>query len=185
MKTKILDRKDPILRKQAVPVADSEFGSTKLKKEIEAMKKALHGEDDGVAIAAPQIGISKRIFVVSGKILTMIRRGVNEEELGEDTMEDEIYINPEISKLSKKRTLLEEGCLSVRWLYGKVMRSDKARVRAYDFDGRPFSVDGSGLLAQIFQHEIDHLDGVLFIDKAEDIEDFPPQREHHAKRKSA
>jgi len=62
----------------------------------------------------------------------------------------------------------------VRYLYGKTMRSKKARVRAHDADGNAFEFGGAGLLAQIFQHETDHLDGTLFIDKATDVHDVPP-----------
>ncbi len=69
---------------------------------------------------------------------------------------------------------MPEGCLSVRWLYGKVRRSSKALIRAFDEHGNLFTRGGSGLLSQIFQHEIDHLNGILFIDTAENIEDIPP-----------
>ena len=71
---------------------------------------------------------------------------------------------------------MPEGCLSVRWLYGKVSRAEKARVRAYDETGKLFEMGGSGLLAQVFQHETDHLNGVLFVDTAIDIEDLPPEK---------
>lgn len=69
---------------------------------------------------------------------------------------------------------MPEGCLSIRWLYGNTVRSTKATIKAYDERGKIFTRGGSGLLAQIFQHETDHLNGVLFIDTAEDIEDIPP-----------
>ena len=82
--------------------------------------------------------------------------------------------NPEILKTSKEKMVVEEGCLSVRWLYGRVKRSQKTMVRAYDESGKMFTMGGSGLLSQAFQHEIDHLDGVLFIDKATDIKNIPP-----------
>jgi peptide deformylase len=176
MKHNILQKDEPVLRAFAEPVQESEFGTKELLKQIEAMSIALHGEDDGVAIAAPQIGISKRIFIVSGRTLGMLKSGKSFEELSaSDHLKDMVFVNPEIQKLSKKKTLLEEGCLSVRWLYGKVERSEKARIRAHDENGRGFTVDASGLLAQIFQHETDHLNGVLFIDKAKDLEDLPPQ----------
>ena len=71
---------------------------------------------------------------------------------------------------------MEEGCLSVRWKYGKVMRSEKATITAYDENGKKFSRGATGLIAQIFQHETDHLDGVLFIDKADNIVDLPPKK---------
>jgi peptide deformylase len=69
---------------------------------------------------------------------------------------------------------MEEGCLSLRWLYGKVKRSARVTVEAYDEEGKKFSRGAGGLLAQIFQHEIDHLNGRLFIDTATDVVNIPP-----------
>ena len=81
-----------------------------------------------------------------------------------------VFINPVITKLSRKKIWTPEGCLSVRWLYGEVARADKATIRAYDEHGKVFTRGGSGLIAQIFQHETDHFDGTLFIDKARNVE---------------
>ncbi|MDB5194443.1 MAG: peptide deformylase, peptide deformylase [Parcubacteria group bacterium] len=182
MKTTILQKDEPVLRKTAEAVKEAEFGTKELLHTIEKMRTALHSEDDGVAIAAPQIGISKRIFLVSGRTLGTLKSGKGYEEFEEeDALPDLIFINPEIQKLSRKKMLVEEGCLSVRWLYGKVSRAEKARVRARDKNGKTFTVDSSGLLAQIFQHETDHLNGILFIDKATDLEDLPPKT--YAKQK--
>lgn len=128
------------------------------------MKELLHGEDDGVAIAAPQINIPLRIFVVSKRALPK-------------ALEDMVFINPTITKLGKKKEMVSEGCLSVRWKYGMVKRSLTATVRATNMEGNEFVMSGKGLLAQIFQHETDHLNGVLFIDKAVDVEDLPPNKE--------
>jgi peptide deformylase len=176
MRNKILNREDPILHKVADFVSGEELKTPAFKKILAKLKNALHTQDDGVAIAAPQIGVSKRIFLVNGKTLGMLRSGKSYENMSpEDEMPDMAFINPEIIKLSKKKRLLEEGCLSVRWLYGKVERAEKARVKAVDEDGKAFTIDASGLLAQIFQHEIDHLNGILFIDKAIEIEDHPPE----------
>ena len=86
-----------------------------------------------------------------------------------------VYINPVITKKSREKKLMEEGCLSVRYLYGKVNRSTKASIEGYDEFGNFFKKGGAGLLAQIFQHETDHLDGVLFIDSAIDLENIPPE----------
>ena len=88
-----------------------------------------------------------------------------------------VFINPEIIKLSKEKKKVDEGCLSVRPLFGKIERRVRAKVRAYDPSGQIFERGGSGLLAQIFQHEIDHLNGILFIDKATDIKEIPPNDE--------
>jgi len=148
------------LRKIADEVAEKEFGSVKLLKNLEDMREALESQDDGVALAAPQIAITKRIFVVSPKIL---KDGSAPKDL------PLVYINPVITKISKDKKKMDEGCLSVRPLYGVVKRSSRVTVEAKDENGDEFSVSAAGLLAQIFQHEIDHLDGVLFIDKATNI----------------
>lgn len=125
------------------------------------MNTALDREEDGVAIAAPQIAVPLRIFVVSKKA---------SKQLSANTA----FINPEIIRLGKLKAELSEGCLSVRWKYGTVKRSTSATVRAINAEGNEFVMNGRGLLAQIFQHEIDHLNGVLFIDKAKNVEDLPP-----------
>lgn len=164
----IREKDDPILFKKSVVVDPKEIGSVKIQEIISDMKKALHSQDDGVAIAAPQIGVSLRIFIVAGKTLAMI---AGDEK---KPTEDMVCINPEIIKQSKKTEWMEEGCLSVRYLYGKVKRATKITIRAYNEKGVAFTRGGSGLLAQIFQHEIDHLDGILFVDKAEEIHEMLP-----------
>ena len=75
----------------------------------------------------------------------------------------------------KTKQVMEEGCLSVRWLYGEVKRATKATVTAYDITGKKFTRSSSGLLAQIFQHEIDHLDGILFTDKTKELKEYQPK----------
>lgn len=166
--TLILDREAPVLREKANEVPVDKIASSEIKKTISQMRSALYGEDDGVAIAAPQIGVGLRIFLVRGSIL----KGDVEESLG--TAEDLVFINPEIVKTSKKTRPMEEGCLSVRWLYGEVKRYEKITITAYDERGVQSEYGATGLLAQIFQHEIDHLEGILFIDKAENVRDLPP-----------
>jgi peptide deformylase len=136
--------------------------SPEIKKIIEKMKVALHGEEDGVAIAAPQINEPLRIFVVS-------KKGIPK------AIDDMVFINPTIVRLGKKKEAMSEGCLSVRWKYGMVKRAATATIKAYNDDGNEFVMSAKGLLAQIFQHETDHLNGVLFIDKATDVEDLPPE----------
>ncbi len=157
---------DPILRDFAEPVPLEEIKSEKIKKIIMDMKNALAKEDEGVAIAAPQIGIPLRIFVVSKKIFELL----DATKSVKDKLDDLVFINPEIIKLSKDKEVMEEGCLSVRDYYGKIKRATKASVRAYDENGKVFERGGSRLLAQIFQHEIDHLNGILFTDSAKDVQ---------------
>lgn len=158
---KIVQKDNPVLREKALEVPVEQISSPKIRKILEDMKSALASQDDGVAIAAPQIGAPLRIFVVSGKAFR--------EDFGEKPDKDMVFINPVISKLSREKEEMEEGCLSVRYLYGKVKRAKKATVRAYDEEGKIFERGGSGLMAQIFQHETDHLDGILFTDHAKEV----------------
>jgi peptide deformylase len=161
----IVQHPHKVLRKKATAVTD--FGS--VGKILEEMFESLASQDDGVALAAPQISVSKRIFVISPRI----------EEIG-DKMKDDfrtVFINPKIVKKSNDSKLMEEGCLSLRYKYGKIRRASRVKIKAYDEEGNQFEIEGTGLLAQIFQHEIEHLDGILFIDGAIDLKDLPPKDE--------
>ncbi len=172
-----------VLRQVALEVPVKSIATPKIKKILKEMSKALAQQDDGVAIAAPQIGYSLRIFVVSGKVFNndfienraARRRGETKEIIKVEKTPDKVFINPVLSKLSREREWMPEGCLSVRWLYGKVHRSKKAFVEAYDENGKKFKLGASGLLAQIFQHETDHLNGILFHDFAKDLREELPE----------
>lgn len=161
--TAIVQEPNQVLRRTAAPVAVADIQSEVIKDVIDQMRVALTAEEDGVAIAAPQIGKSLRIFVVAKRA---------SKQLTEDT----VFINPEIIRIGKKKEDLSEGCLSVRWKYGLVKRSTSCTVRALNADGNEFVMSGRGLLAQIFQHEMDHLNGILFIDKATNVQDLPPEK---------
>ena len=165
---KIVKKDSKILRSIAKEVPLKNIKSATIKKVLADMKEALLSQKDGVAIAAPQINKSLRIFIV---VEDMFNAG---DEDSEAVPFYKTFINPTIAKLSKKQNELEEGCLSVRWKYGKVKRSSKATVQAYDEKGRSFTYSASGLLAQIFQHETDHLNGILFTDKAVDLRNIKP-----------
>jgi peptide deformylase len=154
------DPKNP-LREEARLIKKNEFGTDYLKEVISVMQKTLAKESDGVALAAPQIALSLRIFVISPNAY---QENAKWKPL--------VFINPTITKISKKTADMQEGCLSVRWIYGKTTRSVGATVEAYDVEGNKFSYGATGLIAHIFQHEIDHLDGVLFIDHGFDFEEF-------------
>ncbi|MES2059520.1 MAG: peptide deformylase [Patescibacteria group bacterium] len=171
---KIVQNGDKVLREKAKEIKISDIQSAKIQGVLKAMQKALNGEGDGVAIAAPQIGESLRIFIVSGRAFD-IEDGVYDEGRKKPIAKDLVCINPVLTKLSRDKADMDEGCLSVRYLYGKVKRSTKATITAHDENGKKFTRGGSGLLAQIFQHETDHLDGILFIDKAKDVIDMPPE----------
>lgn len=171
----IIQNGDQVLRKISKEIPISTITKPKIQKIIADMNSALDSQFDGVAIAAPQIGESIRMFIVSGKIFdeTFVRGKFSKDDLYlKDHRDNMVFINPILSKISKDKKLLIEGCLSVRPLYGKVRRATRATVEAYDEHGHKFVKDASGLLAHIFQHEIDHLDGVLFIDKAKDLQEI-------------
>lgn len=177
MPKKIVQKEDRVLRQSAKEIAVNEIKTLKIQKILKEMSAALKSQDDGVAIAAPQIGYSLSIFVVAGKIFHKdFVKG--EEELkkipAKEIPKDLVFINPKIIKFSKEKVWVPEGCLSVRWLYGKAQRSKKVTLVAYDENGKKFQRGASGLLAQIFQHETDHLKGILFIDHAKDIREELP-----------
>jgi len=119
------------------------------------MSETLANQKDGVALSAPQVGENVRIFIVSHKLF--------------DNDTDQVFINPIITNRAKEIQEMEEGCLSIRGWYGMVQRNTKVTIEALDAKGEKTNRGASDLLAQIFQHEIDHLDGILFTDKATDL----------------
>jgi peptide deformylase len=172
----ILQDGDPLLRSMARAVSEPEFGTKELEVTVRAMAESLDAEQDGVAIAAPQVGIPLRIFLVRHDRIHAIKQGdpVPEPDLG-------VYINPEITRTSRRTDEMDEGCLSVRRIYGKAYRFERATVRARRTDGSSFERGGGGVLAQAFQHEIDHLDGILFIDHAHDLSEISEEQLERAR----
>ena len=148
-----------ILRQKAKEVVQKEIGSRKIKDILRQMEKILAESKEGVALAAPQIGEPLQIFIVKKAISPLLGGGIAKPGLM-------VFINPKIKKISKKKQIVPEGCLSVGNVYGAIKRAEKLTVEAYDEKGKKFTRGASGLLAQIIQHEIDHLNGILFIDKA-------------------
>lgn len=179
----IIQKDDPILRRIAKDVSLNDIGGEKLNKIIHEMAATLDKCDDGVALAAPQIGISERIFVVSPKTFLLEQEcDVTEEAIATSKRTNKlVYINPIISKRSSKKAILDEGCLSVRGTFGKIKRHEKVTITAYDENRAKFTRGASGLLAEIFQHETDHLDGKLFIDTATDLIKLEAKPAPHAK----
>jgi peptide deformylase len=185
---KILQQDALVLRRKAKEVPISDIKSSKIQSLLADLNEALSAEHDGVGIAAPQVGESLRIFIVSELVFqksmkpsksaratqkNLDKKSVKKESASGNDTNKLVYINPEIISTSKDKKELEEGCLSVRPLYGMVKRAAKVTIRAYDENGTAFERGASGLLAQIFQHEIDHLNGTLFIDKAKNIHEMP------------
>lgn len=151
-----------MLREVALPVPEDLFSTPALAKLIKDMSVALDAQPEGVALAAPQVGVSHRLFIVRKDRTTIPTNPDAKAEI-------DVYINPEILKTSRKRSLADEGCLSVRGMYGTTRRHERVTIRARREDGSTFERGAGGLLAQIFEHEIDHLNGTLFIDHAEHL----------------
>ncbi|MGA2907004.1 MAG: peptide deformylase [Terracidiphilus sp.] len=136
---------EPVLEQPGEPV--TEFNA-ELRKLVADMFETTYASQ-GIGLAAPQVGVPKRITVV-------------DLSMGKDPKQKLVLINPEII-LSEGRQYEEEGCLSFPEIREKIVRAAKVRIRAQDANGKWFEMDGEELLARAFQHEIDHLDGVVFL----------------------
>ncbi|MGP1272492.1 MAG: peptide deformylase [Phycisphaerales bacterium] len=150
---------DEALRQKCQPVETIDEALRSLTtRMIEVMR-----EEEGIGLAAPQVGVGLRVFVcdVPGE------PGDTDEEPGPAAATDGVLvcINPEITDPSDERTPFEEGCLSIPHLRGDVIRPERVRLTATGLDGERFTLPTAGLLARCVQHEADHLDGVLIIDK--------------------
>jgi peptide deformylase len=151
----IVSLPQPVLRHKARKVSD--FGpdfQTLVDDMVETMRQA-----PGVGLAAPQVGESIRLIVV---------------EYGDDENEDippklYVLVNPEITRTSADTLVGTEGCLSIPGIQGDVERFEAVTVKGLNRHGKPMTVKAKGWLARIFQHEIDHLEGILFVDRAEKL----------------
>jgi peptide deformylase len=142
---------DPRLREVAQPVATVDAEILEL---VEDMAETMY-DAPGIGLAATQLGIAKRICVI--------------DVAGEDEPSDlRVFINPEILERHGQQTL-QEGCLSFPGVHEEIKRAARVKARALGRDGQPFAVEAEGLLAAAIQHEIDHLDGVLIIDKLDAV----------------
>ena len=138
---------EEILRKKAEPVEEITDETRKLAEDMFETMEA----NNGVGLACPQIGLSKRMFVLTAD--DDIRR---------------VFINPQIIKTSEELSDYDEGCLSIPQVYETITRPEKVTVQAYNEKGKPFTLEADGLLARIIQHEYDHLEGIVFIDRGDE-----------------
>ena len=155
---------EEVLRKKSVPVLPEEIND-----EFRALLSEMFttmDEANGVGLAAPQININKRFFVVTAD--GDVRR---------------VFINPEIISTSAELSEYEEGCLSIPKIYETIVRPAKVTVQALDENGKHFTLDAEGLLARIIQHENDHLDGIVFIDRGD--AEFAKKAEETMKKRQA
>ena len=177
----IVQTNNPALRAIAKEIPIKDIGSARVRALIADMKALLAKEELGVALAAPQVGESVRLFIVASKDLIVRKRSEKKPEYEQEfdaeyleglpEGEPAVYINPIMVKMSRKKIDKHEGCLSVRGKWGMVPRAEKVTVRAYNENGAKFERGASGFLAHIFQHEMDHLEGILYIDTATEVYD--------------
>jgi peptide deformylase len=154
MKLRILIGDDPRLRQKAVPLQASELSDMDLQATIDDLHETMEVAD-GLGLAAPQVGISKRmVIVVQGKTAICL-------------------VNPEFKPAGPERELGEEGCLSFPGLFGKVARFKQISVTALDRAGKPLNFTCQDMDARVIQHEIDHLDGILLPDRLKEKETAP------------
>ncbi|HET9590874.1 MAG TPA: peptide deformylase [Anaerolineales bacterium] len=169
---KIVTLPEPVLRRKAHTVTKFDKNlQTLIDDMIETMREA-----PGVGLAAPQVNISERLIVVE--------YGEEEdEEAGQPEVPKRLFvmINPEIVKTSAETLMGVEGCLSIPNLVGEVERNAAIQVKGLNRHGKPFKLKAEGWLARIFQHEIDHLNGILFPDRATRVwqpqQDIEPEQE--------
>lgn len=145
----------PSLRERSREVTRELLASPEIQQIIQDMIPTMYG-DDGIGLAAPQVGKNVRICIVG-------------KEADKNLKADLVLVNPTWTKNSKKTKTDFEGCLSVPKKFGKVKRYTNIHVDAWDVVGKPLSFDAKDFFARVIQHEVDHLDGILFIDKATDI----------------
>lgn len=154
------DREDDrFLRKKTQEVNLSEFSPPEIRELLARMKCSMRAAH-GIGLSANQIGLPYRLFVA-------------EVPNQDGRMKFYAIFNPVIEKYSDENELLEEGCLSVPGIYGRVKRSLEVVLRGFDKNGKAVKIKAWGLLAHVFQHEVDHLNGTLFIDKAAFLEEKP------------
>ena len=154
---------EEILRQVAEPFAMEEIND-ELRAFIDEMFETMI-EANGVGLAGPQAGISKRIFVI-----------IADDEVRR------VFINPQIISTSAELCDYEEGCLSIPGVYENIKRPAKVTVQAFNEKGRPFTLEADGLLARIIQHENDHLDGHVFIDRGD--AEFAQKTEEQFKKRA-
>jgi len=164
---KLVPQSHPALHKKAKPV--KEFDD-RLKRLVLNMTTTMHREN-GIGLAAPQIGKSLQIFVIDENLIREVEMAETTSRLKKTAQKflkkriRSIFINPEITSISSDGFFLEEGCLSIPGMFGSVPRAEKVTILAKDELGKSFTVTATGLHAHVLQHEIDHLQGILFVEK--------------------
>lgn len=153
------DSDNPILRTKSKKITEITRSHKIL---ITKMKKSV-GEERGLGLAAPQVGKNIRLVILNISKKIIENHTENNEE--KETLIPEVLINPEIIRFSKDESIMEEGCLSLPGIFGYVKRPKEIELVYRDENFKKIKIKASGILARVTQHEIDHLDGILFVDR--------------------
>jgi peptide deformylase len=174
---KIVEAGDPVLRSGARPVDRSEIATPEVQRLIELMRETMR-DAPGVGLAAPQVGIPLRLAVIEDR--AEYQAGIAAEELAarqRTPVPFHVIVNPRLTIIDPGPAAFAEGCLSVPNYVAVVPRARAVRVEALDHTGTPVTIEASGWYARILQHEIDHLDGALYVDRM-DPRTFSTARQH-------
>jgi peptide deformylase len=168
---------NPVLRQKAKHLTKDEILSDEIQDLIKNMRHTLLNRDYGIGIAAPQVGKSVALSVIE------LRATRTRPNLPRKDWISMVIINPEIIKSYEKSEEMWEGCLSLDNVFAKVPRYKKVRVKYQDEKAKTHEKELDGLLAQVFQHETDHLNGILFVDKVKDTKTYMSESEYLKMRK--
>lgn len=154
---------DPVLRRVAAPVTDPTAPEIR---DLVAEMEASLAEAGGIGLAAPQIGVSLRVILIS---VPAVRRT---EDPDDGPLALTALVNPALTPIGEDRALAMEGCLSIPGMRGEVERWQRVRLTAVTPEGRPVDTVMTGMRARVLQHEVDHLDGILYLDRMTDFTRF-------------
>jgi peptide deformylase len=149
----------PVVRADARLVPVSKIDSPEIQRLIADMEETMH-EYDGVGLAAPQVHVGLRLAVIEVSA---------SDERAHDAVPFTVLVNPVVTPLGEAKLLGFEGCLSIPDLRGQVSRHESVRLEAFDRKGRPYAIEAKGFFARVIQHECDHLDGRVYLDRMTDL----------------
>jgi peptide deformylase len=166
----------PIVRAAARPVSDAELKTADLQRLIDDMVETMH-EYEGVGLAAPQVHSGLRLAVIEVP---------SHDERADEIVPLTVLVNPRVTPLGDDRLVGWEGCLSIPGLRGQLPRFARLRLEALDRDGRPWSLEAGGFFARVIQHECDHLDGTVYLERMAGMRSlsFIEELERHRERRS-
>jgi peptide deformylase len=157
----------PVLRQAARPLTKSEIRSAEIQKLVDDMRETMY-DYEGVGVAAPQVHVGLRLAVLEVQA---------SDERAHEAVPFTVLVNPVVTPLGEEKATSYEGCLSVPDLRGPVPRHERVRLEALDRQARPFSLEASGFHARVIQHECDHLDGNVYLDRMTDLRQLAFLRE--------